>query len=74
MRPALALRVWAMSATTIRPLAPMNSKPTQVFDHGASKFRTRTLRIQILIPQDQNSLILNRPLRRDPESARMTNV
>jgi hypothetical protein len=46
----------------------------QVLNHGASKFRPRALRIQILIPQDQRSLILDRPLRRDPESPRMSDM
>ena len=73
-RPALTLRVRSVRAATIRSLAPTNPEPAQVFHHGASKFRPRALRIQILIPQNQSSLTLDRPLRRDPEGPRMTDV
>ena len=52
----------------------MNPQPAQIFNHGASKFWTRALRIQVLISQDQNPLIFDCPLRRDPEGSRMTNM
>src|ERR1035437_1162266 len=74
VRPALTLRVRGTRAATFRPLTPANSQPAQVFGHGADNLRPRALRIQILIPQNQGSLILDRPLRRDPERPRMTNV
>jgi hypothetical protein len=74
VRPALTLRVRAILSTTIGAFVPVDSQPAQIFDHGASKFRPRALPIQILIPQNQSSMILDRPLRRDPESPRMTDV
>ena len=52
VRPALTLRVSAVRTAKVRPLAPTNSQPSQIFNHGASKFRSRALRIQILIPQN----------------------
>src|SRR5208282_4855829 len=74
VRPALTLRVRAVRAATVRPLAPTNSQPAQIFNHGASKFRPRASRIQILVPQNQSSPILGRPLRRDAEGPRVANM
>jgi hypothetical protein len=74
MRPALTLRVRATFSATIRPLTPANSEPAQIFNHGASEFAAGALRIQILVPQHQSSVIFNCPLRRDPESPCMTNM
>src|ERR1700691_3050239 len=74
VRPALALGVRGIGSAAIRPLAPTNSQPAQIFHHGASTLRSRALWIQILIPQNQSSVILDRPLRCDPESSRMTKV
>ena len=74
VRAALTLRVRAIGPATIRALAPTNAQPAQILNHGAGKFRPRPLPIQILIPQDQSSLVLDRPLRRDPEGPRMPNM
>ncbi len=74
VRPTLTLRIRPKRPATIRPLVPLNSQPAQIFHHRARKLRTRTLRVQILIPQHQNSLISARPLRRDPKRPRMTHM
>jgi hypothetical protein len=52
----------------------MDSQPTQILDHGADKFSPGALRIQILIPQNQSSVIVDCPLCPDPESPRMAKV
>ena len=71
MLPPLALRIRAKRPSAIRPLAPLNPQPAQIFDHRGSEFRPAPLRIQILIAQNQLPALFRRPLRRNPKRPRM---
>src|SRR5208337_3648688 len=63
VHPALTLRVWTIRPARIGALAPANSQPAQILHLGASKFRPRALGVQVLISQNQSSLMLDRPSR-----------
>jgi hypothetical protein len=46
----------------------------QILDHDASKFCPRPLWIEVFIAQNQSTLLIERPLRSDPESSRVPDV
>jgi hypothetical protein len=52
----------------------VNAQPTQVLDHGVNKFRTRSLRVQVLISQNQGALVVKSALGGDQKSAGMPQV
>jgi hypothetical protein len=67
----LTLRIRTTSPAAVRPLAPLNSQPAQIFIHCRHKLRPTALRIQILIAEDQLAMMLSRPSSRNPECPRM---
>jgi hypothetical protein len=71
---ARALRIRAECPTNIRPLVPMDAEPVEIVDHRIGKFRLRTLRIEILIAQDQNSTSVVRPRAGGPERSGVPGV
>ena len=74
MFPPLTLRIRRKRPTAIRTLAPGDSQPAQVFHHRLRKLRLASLRIKILVAEDQRTLTLPRPFGRDPERPRMTDM
>jgi len=71
---ALALRIGCKRASAIRSLAPVDSEPLQVLQHGLHKLRPATLRIQILITKNQSAMVLGCSLGSRPECARMADM
>ena len=70
----LALRIRAVRPSAVGTLNPADPQPAQILDHGLDKLRTASLRIQILIAQNQSPSARGRPLRRNPERARMAEM
>src|SRR5450631_2677509 len=69
--PPLALRVRAVRAATVRPLAPLNPEPAQILEHCRHEFGAATLRIQVFVAKNQLSMISLRTLRGNRKRARM---
>ena len=74
MRLPFALGVRTKGSAAIGALGPRDPKPAQVIDHGLHKVRAATLRVQIFVPENQYSVMLNGTLGGNPEGARMANV
>ncbi len=70
----VALRIRTDRPATIGPLAPLDSQPPQVFEHRPDKLIPAALEIQIFATQDQGAAGNRRALRRDPESARVSEM
>ena len=69
--PALTLSVRTGRTPAVRPFLPGNPQPAKVLNHGVDELRTATLRIQVFVTKNQNSIALGRSLCRDPERPRM---
>ena len=70
----LALRIWAVRTSAIRPFLPFEPEPAQILEHSGEKLHLTATAIQILIAQDQSSLCRQRPLLRRPKSAGMAEM
>src|ERR1051326_4239614 len=66
---ALALRVRREGPAHARPLIPVESKPAQIFIHGAHEFRPAALIVEVFIAEDERAGGVARALPGDPESA-----
>src|SRR5215469_6233484 len=74
MLPPAALRVRTVRTATVRPLAPGNPQPLEVFDHRLDKLRAAPLRIQIFVTQDQIPVALGGSRGSNPERARVSKM
>ncbi len=72
--PPFALCVRTCRPSAIRPFDPVDPKPAQVFEHGLHELRSTALRIQVLVAENQLSVMLGSTQRRRPEGARMAEV
>ena len=70
----LALRIRGMRTAAIRAFVPGDTEPAQIFEHGIDELSAATLRIQVFVAQDQSSAMLSRPLRGNPECARVSEM
>jgi len=71
---ALALIIRSERAANVRPLAPREAKPAQVFKHGLDKFRLTAGFIQIFVAQDHGAAMRTSTLLGSPKRAGMTEV
>ena len=70
----LTLRIRAHRPAIVRPLAPRDAQPSQIFHHGFDKLRPGALRIQVFVAEDQLPAPLRRPPCRHPKRARMSQM
>ncbi len=68
------LDVRGVRPTDIGAFLPSNPQPAQVFDHGLGEIEARPLRIQVLIAEHKNAIVLSRAPVRGPEGASVAQV
>lgn len=65
----LALRIRAKGAAAVGSFLPLQTEPVQIFDEFTEEACFRALGIEILISQDQDTLVLSGARVRPPERA-----
>ena len=70
----LTLRIRSHRPAIVRPLAPRDPQPSQIFHHGLDKLGPGALGIQVFVAQDQLPAPLRRPPCRHPKRARMSEM
>ena len=67
-RKAFALLVGRKWATHVRSFLPVESKPVEVFEHGADELRLGARGVEILVAQDECAPVFARTFLGGPES------
>src|SRR5438874_2282628 len=73
-RSSFALCVGAERSAAIRSFPPLEPEPLEIFEHGRSKLRLASGRIEVLVAKDKNARVLPGSRLSNPKGARVAQM